>query len=101
MVDANRYEDVRTIHVNRLAFILARADENSAKTLCEKFDEKIDCFANGDLDHAEDAVTHLWKLSKADGRSALNHPDDPSPVSPPTTFSCQSYKAGRWYLNQL
>ena len=40
-------------------------EEKFAKDLCDKIDEKIDRYANGDLDHAVDVITLLWKLSKA------------------------------------
>ena len=91
LADTNRYEDVRAVHVNQLALVLSRADENYAKTLCEKIDEKIDCFANGDLDHAEDAITHLFKLSKAGGQSTLVPPDEVFPVSPRPCYLTKTY----------
>ena len=64
------------MHVNHLASILSRADEDSAKLLCERIDEKIDYYASGALDHAVDAITLLWKLSKASGRPLPVAPDE-------------------------
>ena len=53
------------MHFNHLASTLYGKDEMFAKNLCCKIDEKIDCFANGDLDHAANVIALLWKLSKA------------------------------------
>ena len=66
------------MHVNHLVLVLSRANEQSAKTLCERIDEKVDCYANGDLDHAADAITHLWKLSKVGRPSPLDLSSPPS-----------------------
>jgi len=52
-----------------LEMVIFRADNESMETLCEKIDEKVDSYANGDLDHAVDAMTLLWKLSKGDSSS--------------------------------
>lgn len=60
--------------VNHLASVLSGANEDSAKDLCGRIDEKIDSYANGDLDHAVDAITLLWQLAKAGG------PSPPVPV---------------------
>lgn len=63
-----RYEEIRKIQVRRLASVLAGVNEESAKRLCEKVEEKVESFANGDLDHAVDATVLLWKLSREDTR---------------------------------
>ena len=63
----NSYEQIRIMHTHRLVSDLSRADEKSVKDMCEKIDEKIDRYSNGDLDYAVDAVTLLWKLSMAAG----------------------------------
>ena len=65
--DANSYENVRTLYFDHLASMLSGKDEESAKVLCDKIDEKIDRYANGDLDHAVDVITLVWKFSKAGG----------------------------------
>ena len=53
------------MHFDHLASILYGKGEMSAKNLCCKIDDKIDRFANGELDHASNVTTLLWKLSKA------------------------------------
>ena len=62
------------MQTEHLVSVVSRADSESAKALCGKIDEKVDSFANGDLNHAVDAITLLWKLSREDKRR--------SPVSP-------------------
>ena len=76
---------------NYLASVLKGASEDDRKDLWEKIDEKIDCYANGDSDHAVDIITLLWKLSKATehkrSSSDSESSDDESCVSPLTSFS--------------
>ena len=50
--------------VNYLASVLYGQNEDSAKDLCGKIDEKIESYANGDLDHAANAMALLWERSK-------------------------------------
>ena len=78
-MDTNSYEEIRTMHVTRLASLLTPANESSVKDICDKLDEKIDCYANGKLDHAVDAVSLLWKFSREFVRAAPD-PPDPSPI---------------------
>ena len=59
-----RYDEVRTIQANHLAFVQASADAESSKKLWEKIDEKVDLYANGDLGHAAEAMSLLWEVSK-------------------------------------
>ncbi|KAF9785359.1 hypothetical protein BJ322DRAFT_826989 [Thelephora terrestris] len=79
---SSKYEVVRNMHVNHLVSVLFRADKGSAGPLYGKIDEKIDRYANGDLDHAADVITDLWKLSKANEGSPPVLPDEVPPVSP-------------------
>lgn len=59
----NRHQEVRTAQVNRLASLWLRGDEESADDIGERVDEKIDGYANGELDHAMEAMALLWELS--------------------------------------
>ena len=34
------------------------------RNLCDRIDEKVDAYANGDLGHAAEAVCLLWEVSK-------------------------------------
>ena len=86
----NSYEDFRIMHSNHLASVLSRADEKSSKDLCERIDERIDHYANGDLDHAVDAVTLLWKLSMAGGPLPPSPEFEGEPDSPLSSHSPSS-----------
>ncbi|KAF9645618.1 hypothetical protein BDM02DRAFT_3271586 [Thelephora ganbajun] len=79
---SSKYEDIRTMQVNHLASVLSSADEVSAKDLCGKVDEMVDNYANGDLDHAMDAIILLWKLAKEPRRSPPASPVARSSVRP-------------------
>jgi len=78
-MDIIRYKSIETMQAEHLVSVVYSADKESAKNLCDRIDEKVESFANGDLDRAVDAITLLWKLSKEGRRS--------SPVSPVVTNS--------------
>ena len=61
-----RYDEVRTAQVDHLASVRFGVDEKITKNLCEKIDEKVDAYANGDLDHAAETMSLLWEVSKKD-----------------------------------
>ena len=92
--NVSSYGDVGTLHFDRLASILSGTDEKSAKNLCDEIDEKIDRYANGDLDHAADVMTLLWKLSKAGGQapksSSCSTSNDSESVSSLTLAFCHN-----------
>jgi len=67
------------MQAGHLVTVVSGADKESANELWGRIDEKVDSFANGDLDHAVDAIILLWKLSKGDRRSP--------PLSPVVTNS--------------
>ena len=82
------------MQVEHLVSMVSGADSKSAKNLCEKIDEKVDSYANGDLDHAVDAITLLWKLSKGDRRPSP--PVAANSVSqPPLTINPSTYRQGQ------
>ena len=74
--------------VNHLASVLPQAHEDFPKDVWKKFNDKIYCYANGDLDHAVETMTLLWKLSKTRKSSPSGRPDEVevSHVSPLTLF---------------
>ena len=80
-MDTNSYEQVRILCGNHLALVLSRADKNTAQDLWDKIDEKIDCYLNGNLDHAVNATTLLWKLSKGGVNYSGAPPTTINPVS--------------------
>ena len=84
-METNSYEDVRTIFVE--SFVRA-AKINPMKDAWEKLNNKIDCYADGDLDHTVDTMTLLWKHSMARGPPPSGGPDEDmvSHISPLTSF---------------
>ena len=77
--------------VNHLGSVLPQAHKDFPKDVWKKFNDKIDSYANGDLDHAVDTMALLWKLSKARGSPLPGSPDEDevSHVSPLTPlFYC-------------
>jgi len=78
-MDITRHKNVGIMQAGHLVSVVSGTDKESATELRDRIDEKVDSYANGDLDHAVDAVTLLWKLSKGDKR--------PPPLSPVATSS--------------
>jgi len=72
------------MQAEHLVSVVYNADKESAKKLCDRVDEKVDSYANGDLDRAVDAITLLWKLSKEGGRSTPASPAVINSVSQPS-----------------
>lgn len=58
------------MQINHLASIRFGVNEELTKTLCDKIDEKVDAYAAGDLNHAGDAMSLLWDVSKKGKRPA-------------------------------
>ena len=59
-----RYAEVRNIYVDQLAHAWVG---DSADATRVKVDKKIDSFAEGDLEHATEMLTALWKIANKDG----------------------------------
>lgn len=66
-----RYDEVRVIQVNHLASVRFGRNEETTRKLCDRIDEKVDVYANGDLRHAGDAVSLLWEVSKTRRHTTL------------------------------
>ena len=74
------------MYATHLTSVLSRAEEKSAQELWVKVDEKIGRYINGNLDHAMDATTLLWKLSKGN----MNCPPVAPAVASPVSFITSS-----------
>jgi len=86
----NRYQEVRTVQVIHLASVWFRGGEESAERLGERIDEKVDSYANGELDHAMEAMTFLWELSRKGDESSVPSPIPVLEATPPVSCSvCQ------------
>lgn len=67
-----------------VALAMHEADGKSPK-LCDKIDEKLDCYDRGELDHAADAVTLLLSFSMR--REPLTAPQNVTHEVHHSTFS--------------
>ena len=52
------------IHVKNLASVLTRVDSGQ---LQDQLDERLRAFADGEIDHASEAFSSLWKTLTTDG----------------------------------
>ena len=82
-MNANRFEEVRIVQVNHLVSILSSGNKESAEGLGERIDEKVDSYANGESNHAMEAITLLWELLREDAGSPLTPWSDAAVGSPP------------------
>lgn len=69
-----RYPEIRNIYVNQLAYAWVG---DSADATRVKVDQKIDSFAEGDLEHATEMLSALWKIANKDGN--ISAPSNATP----------------------
>ena len=77
----NGFEEIRTVQVDHLASVWFSGN----KGLGERIDKKVDSYANGESDHAVEAMTLLCELLREDpGSSTLRSELAPTcyPVRP-------------------
>lgn len=86
-MDHNRHEEMGKIQIQRLESVSANTDKEFMKNLCERIEEKIDGFANENLDHAVDAIVLLWKLPRGNGCSPTEFPETVGHVRPLTSMT--------------
>jgi hypothetical protein len=79
LMEKYRYSEIRYLYVNQLAYTWA-GDSTAATRL--NVEKKIDSFVEGDLEHATEAFTTLWKIANKDGNVAAP-PNALPAVSPP------------------
>ena len=73
-----RYDEVRKLYVDQLAYIWVGDSTEAIRTAVEK---KVDSFVEGDLEHAAEAISALWTMVNQDGE--IKAPTSTSsPVSP-------------------
>jgi len=59
-----RYDEIRTVQVNHLVSVWLSGGEQESKELHKKLDEKIDSYGAGELEHAAEAISSIWDLSR-------------------------------------
>ena len=64
MIKGCRYDEVRSLYVKQLAYILVGDRDGETRRSVEK---KIESFVEGDLEHAAETVLALWEVVKKDG----------------------------------
>ena len=69
-----RYDEIRSLYVEQLAYIWTEA---WTEATCTNIKKKINSFIRGDLERAAETVSTLWKVINEDGDTKA-----PSSVSP-------------------
>lgn len=91
LISIYSYGKVRAMQVDHLvSAIRFGVNEEVTKSLYERIDEKVDAYANGNLDHAAEAMSLLWEASKKSRRSALAPRDKDTLVCPPPLLTSSS-----------
>ncbi|KAF9785433.1 hypothetical protein BJ322DRAFT_830356 [Thelephora terrestris] len=73
----SQYDEIRSLYVEQLAYTWVEDSTEATRTSIEK---KVDSFVEGDLEHAAEMVSTLWKMVNKDGDIKA-----PSNTSPTTT----------------
>jgi len=55
------------VQIDHLLYVRFCGDKESTDELYKKIDDKVESYANGDLDHAAEVMSLLWKLSRSGG----------------------------------
>ena len=72
-----RYVEIRNLYVAQLAYLWVGDTTEAIRKSVEK---KIDSFSEGDLGHATEMISALWKVANKDGKVA-------APTSTPSAVS--------------
>ena len=59
-----RYDEIRAIQVDYLLSVLSSGGDETSKTIHKNLDEKIQRYAAGELKHAREAISLIWKSSR-------------------------------------
>ncbi|KAF9785417.1 hypothetical protein BJ322DRAFT_829047 [Thelephora terrestris] len=78
---ASRYDEVRKLYIDQLAFVWM--EDSTAEATRARVEEKIDGFAEGDYDHAADTLSALWEIATKDGDAKA--PSTATPAATPVT----------------
>ena len=60
----SRHEDIRNLYANHLAYTWM--EDSTAETTRISVAEKVDSFAEGELEHAKDILSALWEIANKD-----------------------------------
>jgi len=83
LTDRGRYDEIRSLYINQLAFVWA--NNSTTETTRASFDNKVDSFAKGELEHATEMLSTLWGIINRGGE--IKVPLNTSPaVSPGLAF---------------
>ncbi|KAF9785425.1 hypothetical protein BJ322DRAFT_829340 [Thelephora terrestris] len=77
---ASRYAEIGSLYVDQLAHVWVGDSSDATRVRVE---EKLDSFAKGDLEHAAEMLSTLWKIANKDGN--ITAPSNPSPDVPQFT----------------
>ena len=75
MIKGCRYDEIRSLYVEQLAYIWV---EDSTETTRTSIEKKVDSFVEGGLEHAAEMVSALWKMVNKDGD--VKAPSNTSPA---------------------
>jgi len=78
---ASRYDEVRKLYIDQLAFVWM--EDSTAEATRARVEEKIDGFAEGDYDHAAETLSALWEIATKDGD--VKAPSTATPAATPVT----------------
>ena len=76
LIERCRYDDVRSLYVDQLAFTWL--EDSTTEATRANVDKKIDSFVEGDLEHMMEMLSALWEIVNKDG-------DVNAPTNTPST----------------
>jgi len=66
LTDRDRYDEIRSLYIDQLLCVCMNS--STAETTRASFDNKVDSFAKGELEHATEMLSTFWGVINRDGK---------------------------------
>jgi hypothetical protein len=80
--ERRRYDEIRSLYINQLASVWM--EDLTTETTQASVDKMIDCFVEGELEHATEILSALWEIVGKD--CDIEAPSNASPAVSPFRF---------------
>jgi len=93
LTDRGRYDEIRCLYVDQLASVWV--NNSTTEKIRASFRNKVDSFAQGELEHATEMLSTLWGIINRDGeiKAPSNISPAVSPVLPSSVLHGNAYFA--------
>ena len=65
LTEKRRHDEIRSLYIEQLA--CTWKENSTMEATCASVDEKVESFAEGDLEYATEILSALWEIASKDG----------------------------------